>query len=320
MTDNSIVQRLLKENFRDIFEALEESGGLLYLNNAINKWLLSIFIQGISDLYIFFIWDMFLLEGNIIIFKTIYAMIIILESHIIKCKTFDQLNNVFNQVPLTLENRGKLAYYLISKKFNFNMEMIKRYRKTLSHQVIKEIVHLGDFRKESKVEEEIEENENKKIICDLDWPICLKEKKNLEKDYDHIILKELGSPNVINNYIDNYEDYQKRENKKDSYNKNEEYYKEIKYVNLLIERKKHFCDSSLMSIRELLPLSSFNIGRAKTTKIKTRKISKDFYKKDVDYDENNIERNMTINKIVFDITKDNQNKINFVKENIEKGL
>ena len=69
MTDNSIVQRLLKENFRDIFEALEESGGLLYLNNAINKWLLSIFIQGISDLYIFFIWDMFLLEGNIIIFR-----------------------------------------------------------------------------------------------------------------------------------------------------------------------------------------------------------------------------------------------------------
>ena len=320
MTDNSIVQRLLKENFRDIFEALEESGGLLYLNNAINKWLLSIFIQGISDLYIFFIWDMFLLEGNIIIFKTIYAMIIILESHIIKCKTFDQLNNVFNQVPLTLNNRGKLAYYLISKKFNFNMEMIKRYRKTLSHQVIKEIVRLGDFRKESKVEEEIEENENNKIICDLDWPICLKEKKNLEKDYDHIILKELGSPNVINNYIDNYEDYQKRENKKDSSKKNEEYYKEIKYVNLLIERKKHFCDSSLMSIRELLPLSSFNIERAKTTNIKTRKISKDFYKKDVDYDENNIERNMTINKIVFGITKDNQNKINFVKENIEKGL
>ena len=320
MTDNSIVQILLKDNFRDIFEALEESGGLLYLNNAINKWLLSLFIQGISDLYIYFIWDMFLLEGNIIIFKTMYAMIIILESHIIKCKTFDQLNNVFNEVPLTLDNRGKLAYYLISKKFNFNMEMIKKYRKTLNNQVIKEIVNLGIFRKNSEIEEEEnEENENKKIICDLDWPMCLKEKKNLEKDYDHIILKELGSPNVLNNYIDNYEEYQ-NVIKKNELMKSNEYYKEIKYGNLLIERKKHFCNSTLMSIREILPLSFINIERAKSTKIKVRKISNDFYKKDIEYDENNVERNMTINKIVFDIANDNQNKITFVKEKNEKGF
>jgi hypothetical protein len=171
MTDNSIVQLLLKENFRDIYDALEESGGNLYLNNAINKWLLSLFIQGISDLYIHFIWDMLLLEGNIILFKTMYAMIIILESHIIKCKTFDELNKVFNDVPLELDKRGKLAYYLISKKFNFNMDMIKKYRKALNNQIIKEIENLGIFRKNSEEEEEEkeenEENEDKKKIIFL---------------------------------------------------------------------------------------------------------------------------------------------------------
>ena len=81
MTDSAIVRFLIKENFKDTYNILEDTGAILYLNNTINKWLLSIFIQGISEMYSNFIWDLFLLEGNIIIFKTIYAMIIILEKH-----------------------------------------------------------------------------------------------------------------------------------------------------------------------------------------------------------------------------------------------
>ena len=219
MTDNSIVQLLLKENFRDIYDALEQSGGDLYLNNAINKWLLSIFIQGISDMYSYFIWDMFLLEGNIILFKAVYAMIIILENQIIQCKTFDELNQILNEAPLEFDKRGKLAYYLISKKFNFNMNMIKKYRKAISPQIIKEIVDLGFFTHYSEKEEEKDNNDQnegkkdkEKDLCDLDWPICIKDKKFLERDYSYIVLKELNEPTVIDNYIDNFEDYKEKNN------------------------------------------------------------------------------------------------------------
>ena len=332
MTDNSIVQLLLKENFRDIYDALEESGGNLYLKNAINKWLLSLFIQGISEMYIHFIWDMFLLEGNIIIFKTMYAMIIILENHIIKCKTFDELNKVFNEVPLQFNKRGKLAYYLISKKFNFNMDMIKKYRKMLTPQIIKEIVNLGFFVKHSEDEEDEENEENeededykykKKTICDLDWPFCLKDKKLFEQNYDHIILKELNGPNVIDNYIDNYEEYQKNL-KKNNLNKEKDdelqYFKKRKFENLLIERKKHFCNSNKMSIRSSLPPKSFiKFDKIKKNENKARQISVDYYIKDFGYDKNN-QRNTTINKIVFDVANDNKSKISFVKENVEKRL
>ena len=203
MTDNSIIRILLKDNFRDIYDALEESGGSIYLNNAVNKWLLSLFIQGISEVYTYFIWEMLLIEVNIIIFKTLYAMIIILENYIIKCTSFDQLNNVFNEVPLKFDKRGKLAYYLISKKFNFNMEMIKKYRKTLNPRIIKEIIGLGVFNRRSKDDDESDKDSSKEIEkkeeCDLDWPICLYDKKDLEKEYDHIILKQLQPPNVIDN-------------------------------------------------------------------------------------------------------------------------
>lgn len=330
MTDNSIIQILLKDNFRDIYDALEESGGNLYLNNAINKWLLSLFIQGISEIYTYFIWDMLLLEGNIIIFKTLYAMIIILESHIIKCKSYDQLNNVLNEAPLKFDKRGKLAYYLISKKFNFNMEMIRKYRKTINPKIIKEIVSLGVFDRNSKDEDNEKDQDSLKAIekkneCDLDWPICLNDQKDLEKQYDHIVLKQLKNPDVIDNYIDNFEEYQKMNSKNESKDDGEEnlnikFFKDKKYEELLIERKKHFCGSKLMSIRGNLTKSLINFEKIKQQEIKVRKISEEYFKKDNNFDENSIVRNKTINKIILDIANDNQDKISFVKENVEKDL
>ncbi len=309
MTDTSIVQVLLRKNFKSIYESLEKNGASLYLNNAVNKWLLSIYTQGISEVYFYFIWDMFLLEGNIIIFKTIYAMIILLENDIAKSKSYEQLNNVFNEVPLGFNERGKLAYYLISKKFNFNLDMIKKYRRILSNQIIKGIIDLGFFQ-DNLEEEDSKINKKKNIICDLDWPLCSKDKKDLEKGYDHIVLRQLDEPCVIDNYFDNPEEYKKdvKEEKEDNKEDNDlNHFKAKRYRELLIERKKHFCGINLMSIRSNFPNSPLDLISIKETRTRTINL-------------NNIERNKTINKIVNDIANDNQNIISFVKENEETGL
>ena len=65
----------------------------LYFNNAINKWLLSIFIQGISEMYSNFILDLFILEGNLVIFKAVYAVFVILEKYIKNLSTYNDLNS-----------------------------------------------------------------------------------------------------------------------------------------------------------------------------------------------------------------------------------
>ena len=329
MTDTSIVRLLLKENFRDIYDALEETGGILYLNNTINKWLLSIFVQGMSDQYTLLIWDMFLLEGNIVIFKTIYALIYILEKHIIKCKNFDELNNVFNEVPLNLNQRANLAYYLISKKFNFNMDLIRKYRKTLSPQIIKEIEGLGTFHKVTDEEEEKdEEYESKKIVCDLDWPICLNDKKNLTKEYDHIILKQLNEPVVIENYFNFEEENKIKNNNGNKYDINNEkdeekikYFKEKIYGDLLIERRKHYCGSNLMSIRADLYKSSIKFEKIESKHLKKRKSSLNiFFDTNEDESKSVDKRNQAINKIVIDVSNQNQRLLSFVKEDIEKSI
>ena len=336
MTDCAIVRLLLKENFKDIFKKLENSGGILYLNNSINKWFLSIFIQGISEIFSNFIWDMFILEGNIIIFKAIYAIIIILQKQLKIYKSLGDLNKILNDIPLGFNDRAKLAFYLIGKKFNFNMDIIKKYRKALSLQIIKEISSLGTFKNyEDDDEDEEDKNKKKEIICDLDWPQCLKEKKNLEKEDDYVVLKELDEPNVIEDFIDYYNEYKDGSKKIEYKNKNMnflndddiesqkiKYFKEERFKDILIERKKHYCGSNIMSIRSCFYKSEINKNN------KENEENKDNYKikkirsfcNEIDKKENINERDRRIDRIVTHVSKGNQNKISFIKENVEKHI
>lgn len=314
MTDSSIVLILIKDNFPEIYDYLESNNGMIYLNNAINKWLLTIFIHRVSEVYSRFILDMFLLEGNIIIFKALYAIMTILVPHIKKCKNYDDLNNVFHNFPSKLENRPKLAYYLISKKFNFNMDLIKKYRKETNKKIIQEIKGLGDFLKEE--EEKINKKNGKKLECDLDRPLCIKDKKNLLQNYDHIVLKELFEPNVIEDYIDKYEQY-KDDIKIDKNNE--------KFEDLLIERRKHNCDSKKRSIRDNILKNNEKDKEMDMVDL----IIDDMKYEEEDKEENNNEledsllndkNNKNMNTIIQNIAKENLPIINFVKEKDEENI
>ena len=336
MTDCAIVRLLLKENFKEIFKKLENSGGILYLNNSINKWFLSLFIQGISEIFSNFIWDMFLLEGNIIIFKAIYAIIIILQKQLKIYKSLGDLNKILNDIPLGFNDRAKLAFYLIGKKFNFNMDIIKKYRKTLSLQIIKEIVSLGTFKDDEDNDDEGDDkNKKKEIICDLDWPLCIKDKKNLEKEYDYVVLKELDEPNVIEDFIDYYNEYKDGSKKMEYKNKSMnflndddiesqkiKYFKEERFKDILIERKKHYCGSNIMSIRSFFYKSKINKNNKEKEKnkenVKIKKTRSFFNEKEKE--ENINERDRRIDRIVTQVFKGNQNKISFIKENVEKNI
>ncbi len=48
---------------------------MIYLNNIIHKWLIELFIEGVSEIYYLTIWDLFMLEGNIVLFKAVYGWI-----------------------------------------------------------------------------------------------------------------------------------------------------------------------------------------------------------------------------------------------------
>ena len=293
VTDSSIVQQLLRDNFPEMFTLLEKLGGTMYLTNAINKWFLTIFINRISEVYSNLIWDLFLLEGNLVMFKATYALIRMMYKFIMECKNFDDLNSVFQNVPPTLKIRGKLAYYLLSKKFNFNIDIIKECRKNMNIKVIKEISNLDNSLK-NEIEKAKKKN-NKDLKCDLDWPICIYNSKDLEKNYDHIILKQLFEPEVIDDYFSENKNYEQEKKNK-----------EEKYEDLLIERKKHFCGSKIRSIRDKLIIDNNEINNNNIL-IKNDNI------------DNNLE-NKEMNKIIINLTNESQKVIKFEKEKAEDSF
>jgi len=305
VTDSTIAQLLLKENFPEMFQFLEKSGGIMYLTNAINKWFLTIFINRIPEVYSNLIWDLFLLEGNIVTFKASYAIIRMLQESIMNCKNFDDLNNVFQNTTQTLKIRGKLAYYLISKKFYFNMDKIKNYRKKLNNKIIKEIESLNYSLRDEI--EKIKKKNNKESKCDLDWPICIYDDKNLKNNYDHIILKQLFEPEVIDDYFDDDKKYEKS---KKNY--------EEKFEDLLIERKKHNCDSNTRSIRD-------NLAKIEKKEIDNKNIDANIIEKNNDniIKNNDIDNNLEnkeMNKLVINIANDSQKVLNFVKEKTDDSF
>ena len=208
------------------------------------------------------------------------------------------------------------------------MDLIRKYRKTLSPQIIKEIEGLGTFSKATDQNEENEECESKKIVCDLDWPICLNDKKDLSKEYDHIVLKQLNEPVVIDNYFNFEEENKIKNNNEKKYDMNDEkdeekikYFKEKSYEDLLIERRKHYCGSKLMSIRADLHKTSIKFEKIESEHLKKRKSSLNYFFDNNEDESKNIDkRNQAINKIVIDVSNQNQRLLSFVKEDVEKSI
>ena len=228
---------ILNENFKDLFFYLKNMKASSFINSLINNWMISLFTNNISEKFQLIIWDLFLLEGYIILFKASYALIKIISKDIFSVKKFELFQNFFSNVVPKYDNSAKLIYFLSIKKYSFNHFYIKNKRRELFKQTLNNI---------SKKETYQNHNESEDLItkCDLDWPICIKNKNFKNQIFEFIVYKTLIPPIIKNNYYFNTINYYN--------NTNEENQKEEIYNTILIERHKHICNSELHSIRDLI--------------------------------------------------------------------
>ena len=132
----------------------------------------------------------------------------------------------------------------------------------------------------------------------------------LKNNYDHIILKQLFEPEVIDDYFSENNNFEK--DKKNN---------EEKFEDFLIERKKHNCDSNIKSIRDNL---------AKIEKIEKKEIdNKNIVENNIEEKNENIIKNNDIenhlenkemNKLVINVANDSQKVLNFVKEKTDDSF
>ena len=255
--DSIIIMDIINNNFKDILIHLNNLNGSIFINNLINNWLISLFLDNLSECFQLIIWDFFLLEGNIVFFFSIYGLMKMISKDIFKIKNFENLQRFFKQIVPTYENSEKLIYFLCIKNYSFNHLYIKKRRLELKEETLKNISQKNIFN--------INDNNNEDLttICDLDWPICIKDKNYNNEIFEVITYKTLIPPIIKNNYFFDKIKFNNNLYLKDNNNnfEDEKINKEELYSKIIIQRNKHLCNSELHSIKDILnELKNYDIS------------------------------------------------------------
>jgi hypothetical protein len=184
MVDSAIIIKLIKVYLPILQNHLNDLGYEMSLNNLIYKWLVSVFIQNLSNDLSFIIWDLLFLEGSIIMFKASLAILKIIKSILLQKYSIEDINYVFDEATKYLNDYNTLIYYLVLRKYEFDMEFILKNRKILYPSVYENIAKNNEYRINiiKKKQEEVGHNSNYRprasfvknlIECNRDWPLCI---------------------------------------------------------------------------------------------------------------------------------------------------
>ena len=200
ITDTKIIIDLIKKYFPELERIINED--YMTIKNFINKWIITIFTNDFQKEIGYIIWDFLLLQGNIILFKSIFSIISILKKQLISKKEKDEyiypiLANTLNIDP----KNKKLLFGLALKNYeDLSEEYINTKRNNINPMVFDKIITINknSFNRKKK------QNDNKCNKCDKKWPICLCNDKiriNPINKLNFIIFKIPNNTEYYNNYF-----------------------------------------------------------------------------------------------------------------------
>ena len=248
LTDTTILTNILEMKY----PKLDPSIQMNYYNTII-IFLTSLFINHVNEETLFTIYDSLFLCGSITIFKSILFLLDYCKKSYEKLNTFmdlpelnDYNKNILSNLTYQDVNDLRKKLFDYNKVFEFSMKNINKKRNEIRKETEKEI-QMNYKNKQFKEEEKKEllvlnsyiNSDNNK--CDLDWPLCIYDKKYRFENVDYFVYKVLDEPNLIDNYYFDDCNNQKiiYENININFNDNKE--KAKIYKNLLIERRNHLC-------------------------------------------------------------------------------
>jgi len=198
-------------------------------------------------------------------FKSALAILKVIKNDIQATSEIEEINNVFEDTTRHLNDYSTLIYYLVLRKFSFDDIFIEKNRLSLQKTIIENIVknnenkvNKDEKRKASYVKSDIE--------CYPDWPLCIYDLDYKYNVINYLCYKIQYIPIIIDNYFFEHNSKQNKirkkskssqyktyANKKKSHklNKSFDNYIDSKeeineqyetYKNLLIERRKHYCE------------------------------------------------------------------------------
>ena len=247
----------MKKYFPELERLINEE--YITIKNFINKWIITIFTNDFQKELGYVIWDFLLLQGDIILFKTIFSIFSILKKKLYITKEKDEyIYPIFaNTLSIDPKNK-KLLFGLALKNYeDLTENYINLKRNSINPEVFDKIIKINNNSYNRKLKQKAIVN-NK---CDKKWPICLgndKLRTNPINKLNFIIFKTPNNTEYYNNYF--YEEINNNKNHNINHNKdnilfefqNEEKEKDNKKnndfndsYNIITEREHHNCCSKI---------------------------------------------------------------------------
>ena len=248
LTDTTILNEIIQMKYPNLEPSLQ-----INFYNSIIIFLTALFINNVNEETLYTIYDSLFLNGSITIFKSVLFILDYCKQKYDSLKKTLELNELKNynqkimsEIPYYYVNKLRNLLFDYHKEYEFTMNTLNKKRNEIRKITEKEI-QLNYKNKKFNEEQKnnvlrmnsyisLEKNE-----CDLDWPLCIYDRKYRFENVDYFVFKVLDEPNLIDNYY--FEDCNNKtlndENINSNYNDIKE--KAIIYKNLLIERRNHLC-------------------------------------------------------------------------------
>ena len=236
-----IINKILKKFLPDLIKHLNKIEGDMILDTSLTSFISSLFIFKMDRNVTNFCMDCFYLlsrlgekeDGDIFFYfyKIILAIFKCLKKDLMKCKDISQVNDVLKFETISKENLEIIIYYtFIGNEIASNLDYIKKIRKEEVDKIIKNKKMIFKFNNDNNIE------------CNINYPICVEEKDNINSIDLYRIYKRGKKSKFIKQ--------KKEENNSDDNNNKciikidddnlEENDEEI-LENIVIERRKHYC-------------------------------------------------------------------------------
>ncbi len=259
MVDCAIIKDMINDIIPDIPNHLKNLGIEICLDNLLYKWLVGLFFENMNKETSFQIYDAFFLEGNIIIFRTCLAILMICKEQILSYDNLMDLNNFFEEKIKEFSSNELLSLIINEKNekfFNFTMDEINSQRDEKFIRIREQIKKTGEYKRK-----QAEKNSpNLSNECNAYYPNCLKlmSETNIIRAMTY---KNISEPIFENNFYDIsngkrnvYElvkssEIEIKKEEKEINLMNEKDKKKAIYEDLLMERINHKCKKKLKIIK-----------------------------------------------------------------------
>ena len=256
MADMQIIMDLMKKIMPNIYQIIndkEENCGDFIGNNLINQGLNNLFTNNmLNNDTSLLIWDLLLLEGDIVLFKSFFALYACLTPILQKSKrSIEAFKNIIEVDLKNIKpNDEILINYLFLKQFNFDENYINEERFKESSEIAESFENntIDTIKSKLKIsyDKQLDIQLDKTKKCNKNWPYCIND--TYFENVTEIIFYTTLSKQKMGEYQEDYffkglqikEEKKKNRKKENGIIERPERTNDERY-NISIERRPHYC-------------------------------------------------------------------------------